>query len=253
MIEWSADTHPGPDRESRRSPHANAPRNSRARPRSAATPLTPAQGVTHMPMSRDERIERVQRLQTAHKTTKEAMESKPATWELHPGTDIARNWPVITAAYSGLEQTLKFLIAEQKGLTIAELIDLSAPPNGRLDERNSGRHPYRTHDLAWLFSKFDERTRDVVRDFYGRFRSLHSYVTVALADEFLKSDFRSERRWLRALALHPDRRQAPAEEQPRDPGRHLGGVRSDRRGASMGESARTNARPCIDGAILPIP
>ena len=138
-----------------------------------------------MPMSRDERIERVQRLQTAHKTTKEAMESKLATWELHPGTDIARNWPVITAAYSGLEQTLKFLIAEQKGLTIAELIDLSAPPTGRLDERNAGRHPYRTHDLAWLFSKLDERTRDVVRDFYGRFRSLHSYVAVAVADEFL--------------------------------------------------------------------
>ena len=138
-----------------------------------------------MLMSRNERIEKVQRLLTAHKTTREALESKPVTWELHPGTDIARNWPVITAAYSGLEQTLKYLIAEHKGITIAELIDLAAPRNAGIDQPHAGRHPYRTHNLAWLFSKLDEPARDVVRDFYRRFRSLHAYVAVADADEFL--------------------------------------------------------------------
>ena len=138
-----------------------------------------------MPMSRDERIEKVQRLLTAHKTTREALESKPVTWELHPGTDIARNWPVITAAYSGLEQTLNYLIADQAGISIPELIDLAAPPNAGIDQPHARRHPYCTHNLAWLFSKLDAPARDVVRAFYGRFRSQHSYVAVADADKFL--------------------------------------------------------------------
>ena len=59
-----------------------------------------------MPMSREEKIEKVQRLLTAHRKTKQVLENEPVTWELHPGTDIARNWTVITAAYSGLEQTI---------------------------------------------------------------------------------------------------------------------------------------------------
>lgn len=130
-------------------------------------------------------MEKVQRLLTAHKTTREALESNPVTWELHPGTDIARNWPVITAAYSGLEQTLKYLIADRTGISIPELIDLVALPDAGINQRHAGRHPYRTHNLAWLFSKLDDPARDVVRDFYGRFRSLHSYVAVADVDEFL--------------------------------------------------------------------
>ena len=78
-----------------------------------------------MPMSREAKMEKVQRLLTAHKKTSQTLESEPVTHERHPGTDIARNWTVITAAYSGLEQTLKFLIAEKADLTIAELIDLA--------------------------------------------------------------------------------------------------------------------------------
>ena len=138
-----------------------------------------------MPMSREAKMEKVQRLLTAHKKTSQTLESEPVTHELHPGTDIARNWTVITAAYSGLEQTLKFLIAEKTDLTIAELIDLAAPQNVAIHERPVGRHPYRTHDLAWLFSELEQPARDAVQDFYGRFQSLHSYVPIADADEFL--------------------------------------------------------------------
>ena len=138
-----------------------------------------------MPMSREAKMEKVQRLLTAHKKTSQTLESEPVTHELHPGTDIARNWTVITAAYSGLEQTLKFLIAEKADLTITELIDLAPPQHAAIDERPVGRHPYRTHDLAWLFSELEQPARDVVQDFYGRFQSLHSYVPIADADEFL--------------------------------------------------------------------
>ena len=76
-----------------------------------------------MPMSRDEKIEKVQRLLTAHRKTKEVLENEPVTWEVHPGSEIARNWTVITAAYSGLEQTMKYLIAEENAQSIAELMD----------------------------------------------------------------------------------------------------------------------------------
>ena len=138
-----------------------------------------------MPMSRDASIEKVQRLLTAYKKTKETLEGEPATWELHPGTDIARNWTVITAAYSGLEQTLKYLIAEENGLTIPELIDFAVPDNVDANEHNARTYPYRTHSLGWLFSKLQKPTQDVVREFFGRFQSLHSYIAIGRADNFL--------------------------------------------------------------------
>ena len=138
-----------------------------------------------MPMPREARIEKVQRLLTAHEKTKEMLEKEPLTQELHPGTDIARNWTVITAAYSGLEQTLKYLIAEQKGLTITELIDLAVPENTDKVESNAWRYPFRTHNLGWLFSKIEESTQNIVRDFYERFQSLHSYLAIGRVDHFL--------------------------------------------------------------------
>ncbi len=132
-----------------------------------------------MPMSRDTKLEIVQRLRTAHRKTSQTLEGEPVTHELHPGTDIARNWMVITAAYSGLEQTLKYLIAENANLTVEELIERPVPQNAANNKR------FRTHDLARLFSELEPRARDIVRDFYGRFQSLHSYVPIADVEDFL--------------------------------------------------------------------
>lgn len=138
-----------------------------------------------MPMSREARMEKVQRLLTAHKKTTEVLEGEPVTRELHPGTDIARNWTVITSAYSGLEQTLKYLIAEECELSIEELIDFIAPQNAEVNELRHGRYPYRTHNLVLLFLKLQEPTQVVVRDFCQRFRSLHSYIGNTDVDQFL--------------------------------------------------------------------
>ena len=106
--------------------------------------------------------------------------------ELLPGSDIARNWPVITAAYSGLEQTIKFLIAEEKGCTIRELVDQSNA--GRKHSRSPHKevHPFRTHNIAWLFSKLEKATQSVAHDFYRRFQSLHLYVPIPQVDRFLE-------------------------------------------------------------------
>ena len=142
-----------------------------------------------MPMSEDEKIEKVQRLLTAHRKTKEVLENEPVTWEVHPGSEIARNWTVITAAYSGLEQTMKYLIAEENAQSIAELIE----------RRVRKKSPYETHDVAKLFSKLREATKEVIRDFYGRFQSLHPYVNIQTVDEFLgvvsAGDGRGYERW----------------------------------------------------------
>ena len=108
-----------------------------------------------MPMSREERFEKVQRLRTAHGGTRKALENEPVVWELHRGTDIAQNWPVITAAYSGLEQTIKYLIAEEKGLTIQELVDSAVTENGQANEGRRRRYRYRTHNLGRLFSRLE--------------------------------------------------------------------------------------------------
>ena len=137
-----------------------------------------------MPMTRSERLEKVQRLHTAHKRTYETLAREPVTWEVHPGTDIARNWTVITAAYSGLEQTIKYLIADENSQTISELLEFAESNDG--DDRSENTYPYRTHNLGWLFAQLRDETKDFLREFYARFRSLHSYIAVGALDNFLE-------------------------------------------------------------------
>ena len=74
-----------------------------------------------MAMSEDERFEKVQRLRTAYERAREVLERQQIVHELHPGTDIANNFVVLTVAYMGLEQTLKYLIAYETGNSIEEL------------------------------------------------------------------------------------------------------------------------------------
>lgn len=138
-----------------------------------------------MPISKQGRLEKVQRLLTAHGRTKAALEGEPVVHELHPGTDLAQNWQAITTAYSGLEQTIKYLIADQRGLTIQELYKFAVEENGERHGRRRRTHPYRTHNLGRLFSELDQATRDTVREFYGRYHSLLPYIGIDTVDEFL--------------------------------------------------------------------
>ena len=139
-----------------------------------------------MPMTREENKEKVDRLYIAHKKTKETLEWEPLTWELHAGINIARKWTVITAAYSGLEQTFKHLIAEEQGYTIQELIDYTEPETQDADACQRNTYPYRTHNVAFLFSELGQATQSIVREFFARFQSLHSYITIESVDQFLK-------------------------------------------------------------------
>ena len=118
-----------------------------------------------MPITREEKKEKVGRLYIAHKKTKETLEWEPLTWELHAGINIVRKLTVITAAYSGLEQTFKYLIAEEQGYTIPELINYTEPETQDADARARKKYPYRTHNLALLFSKLGEKSQSIVREF----------------------------------------------------------------------------------------
>ena len=77
----------------------------------------------------------------------------------------------MTANYSGIEQSFKFLIAENKQITIEKLLECSK---------------YRTHDLEFLFQELDEEAQDVLGEHYKRFQSLHNYIEMATLLGFLK-------------------------------------------------------------------
>lgn len=139
-----------------------------------------------MRKTRRESMEIVQRLRAAHKQTKKLFDGEEVVLELHAGTEIARYWPIITASYSGLEQTIKYLIAEEKGMGTQELIGQSIPGQSRSGRRRKQVYPYRTHNIAWLFSKLGEPTQSVLHEFYERFQSLHSYIPILQLDEFLQ-------------------------------------------------------------------
>lgn len=155
-----------------------------------------------MPMTREEKMEKVQRLRTAHKRTKHMFENEDVTWELHAGTDIARRWTVITASYSGLEQTIKYLIAEEEHLSIQELIDY-AVENIRTNNSTKRNYLFRTHNIALLYRHLGVTTQDSIQEFYGRFQSLHNYIPIRTVGDFLErvsgQDGAGYERWRYAL------------------------------------------------------
>ena len=131
-------------------------------------------------MDRATRMELNQRLKTAQRKTQEAYEQRSLAYELHEGTSLANAWAFMTAAYSGLEQSLKFLVAVENGWTIEELLEQRNNAEGR-----NRRRAYLTHDIGWLFEQLERETKDSLRGFYRTFQSLHDYIPYAHLDEFM--------------------------------------------------------------------
>lgn len=133
-----------------------------------------------MLMTKEAKSEKVQRLVVAYSKTKELLESSPMTRDLHLGSDIANRWTIVTAAYSGLEQVIKYLIADEKSCTIQELLD----KQGQSRKGKKKKHSYRTHNLASLFCRLEEKTKSVIRDYFSQYQSLHCYITIETVDDF---------------------------------------------------------------------
>ena len=139
-------------------------------------------------MAGDDKEEILQRLETAFKKTKELLEDNPIPRDLHPGTNIANYWPIITATYSGLEQTLKFLIAIENSQSIQEFLDNKTK---------------RTHNLSKLFGQLGDQTKKMLEDDYIQFQSIHCYIPMEDIDSFLEnvsgSDGRGYQLWRYSL------------------------------------------------------
>jgi len=124
----------------------------------------------------------LRRLHVAYKETKRMLESNKATREIDMDRYIAKNWTIITASYSGLEQTLKFLVACEKECTISELIEKDDKDSSNSRQRS----PYRTHNLSKLFKRLEKSTQCTMREYFSRFQSLHLYIPFNYLLDFLK-------------------------------------------------------------------
>ena len=120
-------------------------------------------------------FEPIQRLAVAHEKTKILSDSTPPSVDIHPGTNLANHWLVITGSYSGIEQAFKYLIAKEKNVKISELL--------------CRKSPYLTHDLSWLFAELSPETKESLRKFYKQYQSLHLYIGIDNIDEFLNNGY----------------------------------------------------------------
>ena len=116
-----------------------------------------------MPIHPDARVAITLRLRTACTGTHESCARKPARIEIIGDVALAQHRLTIGATCSGIEQTLKFLLALDKALTVGELL----APNGIVE--NPGQEPgrrtrYRIHELGTFFSRLDGQTRESVEN-----------------------------------------------------------------------------------------
>lgn len=124
-------------------------------------------------MDKYEQHEILQRLKIAQRRSQEAFEKTEKGWDLHVGTQIANWWMFMTAGYSGIEQSFKYIIAMERGTTVENLIK---------EERSI----FLTHDLGCLYDQMSEGAKQVLNEYYERFQSLHNYIEIETLQDFMK-------------------------------------------------------------------
>ena len=118
-------------------------------------------------------------IRNAYDKARAAWESTPPVHELSPSYALSNIWPALTLSYSGIEQTLKFLLARARGLSVAELVAL--PRNASHEPHRS----FRSHDLSWLFGQLAPAVRDALEADFRTFLSLYSFIPYDGLDDFL--------------------------------------------------------------------
>ncbi len=121
-------------------------------------------------LTKEQQVDMVHKLRTALDRTVESHRLTGRKRDMHRGTDMAIQWGTITLSYSGLEQTLKYLVAVERKRTI-ECV-----------RRLLGRDG---HDLSKIFCSLEEDTKETLRKHYAVYQSLHSYIDIPELDEFL--------------------------------------------------------------------
>ena len=119
-------------------------------------------------------LEAAARLRTALRYCQNMLSAIPPRHDLHEGTELANAWALVTVSYSGIEQSLKLILAQRDRLTVSEWRRSATAK--RL--RNS-------HGLRGLFDAIDEQAQETTAEYYKRFRSLHNYISTPSLEEFL--------------------------------------------------------------------
>ena len=125
-------------------------------------PGHPIKGVGQMVYAEDARY--LHAIDHAHQYVDRLHRSHPVGTDLVPEENLLQAWPVVLAAYSGMEQAMKHLVRMRTG--------------GYPDRASS-------HNPSNMFRRMDEEEKSVVREAYAIYQSLHSYIPFQTADEFL--------------------------------------------------------------------
>ena len=137
-----------------------------------------------MPIEEAQREAFTTRLESAYRRTRDGNEVRPWAHELVGDYELGQEWAAICSAYSGIEQTVKLLIALDTGKTTSELKTMREDPVQDRCQRR-GKAPYRTHRVGFLFSRLEPARREAVEEHYARWRSLHSYIPMTTCQAFL--------------------------------------------------------------------
>ena len=127
-----------------------------------------------MPMTTAEKCDKVQRLKTWHEEAKEKLERMT---ENERESNVSQSWCLFFTGYRRLEHALKFLVPEERQISIKELDQ---------EKGSTGDPDFNTDIIKELFSLLDECTKKVTREYYERFQSLHSYIQVQKLDKLIE-------------------------------------------------------------------
>lgn len=127
-------------------------------------------------------LEAEARLRAALRYCQDMLSVIPPRRDLHKGTELANAWALVTVSYSGIEQSLKLLLAQRDRLTVSAW-RCSA----------TGKRFRNSHGLRKLFDAVDEQARTTAAEYYKRFRSLHNYINSPSLEEYLTEASRGER------------------------------------------------------------
>lgn len=111
---------------------------------------------------------------TACKRTRKIAAENPVQPDYAPDHEAAEAWPLITAAYNGIEQALKML--------------LLVPKNARFTMEQLKKKPF-GHDLEELYGVLEPADSDYIEQHFGEHWSLNEYESLNLgfdtAQEFI--------------------------------------------------------------------
>lgn len=119
-------------------------------------------------------LEAAARLRAALRYCQHMLCAIPPKHDLHEGTELANAWALVTVSYSGIEQSLKLLLAQRDRLTVSEW-RCSA----------TGKRFRDSHGLRKLFDAIDEQARTTAAEYFKRFQSLHNYINSSSLEEYL--------------------------------------------------------------------